>query len=190
MGFGKKSMSDNIKTEMDNGKPQKQSVAIAYDIMRKAKAKKMARGGYVEEENIGHSDQHHFGNEHDSMPENYESDLHGEGFDEDDIDGHDEQYDVQPGRFASGGMAHPLGMLLRNKMLQAKKMAYGGDITPNDREEITKDYGEHEEENNELEHMHSGTMRPALHEAMKEPHEDRDRLAFMRSYLTRKALRR
>lgn len=41
-------MSKNIKTEMDAGKPQKQSVAIAYDIMRRARRKKMAEGGLVD----------------------------------------------------------------------------------------------------------------------------------------------
>ena len=44
----KKAMSENIKTEMDAGKPQKQSVAIAYDIMRRAKKKKMAQGGLTD----------------------------------------------------------------------------------------------------------------------------------------------
>lgn len=46
----KKDMSKNIEEEMDAGKPQKQSVAIAYDIMRRARKKKMALGGAVEPE--------------------------------------------------------------------------------------------------------------------------------------------
>lgn len=33
-------VSKNIKTEMKAGKPQKQAVAIALDVARKAKAKK------------------------------------------------------------------------------------------------------------------------------------------------------
>ncbi len=33
-------VSKNIKTEMKAGKPQKQDVAIALDVARKAKAKK------------------------------------------------------------------------------------------------------------------------------------------------------
>ena len=36
----RKAMSANIKTEMAAGKPQKQSVAIAYSVARKAKGKK------------------------------------------------------------------------------------------------------------------------------------------------------
>lgn len=40
-------MSKNIEAEMDAGKSQKQSVAIAYDIMRRARKKKMAQGGPV-----------------------------------------------------------------------------------------------------------------------------------------------
>ena len=35
----KKAISKNIKTEMEAGKPQKQSIAIALDIARKSGAK-------------------------------------------------------------------------------------------------------------------------------------------------------
>lgn len=41
-------MSQNIKTEMHAGKPQKQAVAIAYSLARKAAHK--ARGGRIREE--------------------------------------------------------------------------------------------------------------------------------------------
>lgn len=46
-GYSKKSVSSNIKREMKAGKPQKQAVAIALDVARKAKAKKKAgkKGG-------------------------------------------------------------------------------------------------------------------------------------------------
>jgi hypothetical protein len=36
----KKAFSENVKTEMAHGKPQKQAVAIAYATQRKAQAKK------------------------------------------------------------------------------------------------------------------------------------------------------
>lgn len=36
-GYSKKTVSQNIKTEMKSGKPQKQAVAIALDVARKAK---------------------------------------------------------------------------------------------------------------------------------------------------------
>jgi len=39
-GYSKKSVSANIKAEMASGKPQKQAVAIALDVARKAKKKK------------------------------------------------------------------------------------------------------------------------------------------------------
>ncbi len=39
-GKSKKVMSENIRTEMHEGKPQKQAVAIAYSMARKSKKKK------------------------------------------------------------------------------------------------------------------------------------------------------
>ena len=36
-GYSKKSVEKNIKTEMKAGKPQKQAVAIALNVARKAK---------------------------------------------------------------------------------------------------------------------------------------------------------
>jgi hypothetical protein len=38
-GYSKKSISSNIRTEMKRGKSQKQSVAIALSVARKAKMK-------------------------------------------------------------------------------------------------------------------------------------------------------
>jgi len=35
----KKAVSENIKTEMEAGKPQKQAVAIALDVQRRVKKK-------------------------------------------------------------------------------------------------------------------------------------------------------
>jgi len=39
----KKAVSENIKTEMKAGRPQKQAVAIALSIQRQAKAKKRGK---------------------------------------------------------------------------------------------------------------------------------------------------
>ncbi len=43
----KKAFSENVKKEMESGKPQKQSLAIAYATKRAAGKKKMAKGGMV-----------------------------------------------------------------------------------------------------------------------------------------------
>jgi hypothetical protein len=39
-GYGSPKVSQNIKTEMAAGKPQKQAVAIALDVARKSKGKR------------------------------------------------------------------------------------------------------------------------------------------------------
>lgn len=39
----KKAFSENIKAEMSAGKPQKQAVAIAYSVKRKAAGKKSSK---------------------------------------------------------------------------------------------------------------------------------------------------
>lgn len=39
-GYGKKTVQENIKTEVKAGKPIKQAVAIAYDVKREAQKKK------------------------------------------------------------------------------------------------------------------------------------------------------
>lgn len=38
-GYSKKTISQNIRTEMKAGKPQKQAIAIALDTARKSKKK-------------------------------------------------------------------------------------------------------------------------------------------------------
>lgn len=47
----KKAIGKNIEAEMSSGKPHKQSIAIALNVQRQAKRKKMAYGGKAEETN-------------------------------------------------------------------------------------------------------------------------------------------
>ena len=42
-GYGKKTISKNIKKEMDSGKPQKQAVAISLSVARKAAPKNLKK---------------------------------------------------------------------------------------------------------------------------------------------------
>lgn len=58
-GKSKKSFEKNVKTEMHEGKPQDQSLAIAYSMKRKAEQKKMAHGGHVEHEDARLENEEH-----------------------------------------------------------------------------------------------------------------------------------
>jgi len=56
-GKSRKAFSKNVETEMDAGKPQKQSLAIAYSVKnRSPKRKKMADGGAASSGTIGSHD--------------------------------------------------------------------------------------------------------------------------------------
>lgn len=47
-GKSEKSFEHNVSTEMDAGKPQKQALAIAYAVRKKAMKQKKAMGGMIE----------------------------------------------------------------------------------------------------------------------------------------------
>lgn len=51
-GKGKAAFESNLRTEMDAGKSKAQSLAIAYAMQRKAKAKRMAEGGMLTPERL------------------------------------------------------------------------------------------------------------------------------------------
>jgi hypothetical protein len=55
-GKSPKSFSKNVKTEIDAGKPQKQAVAIAYAVRRKAQHKAM--GGEVQNHKLHPNEEH------------------------------------------------------------------------------------------------------------------------------------
>lgn len=49
-GKSERAFGHNVSAEMEHGKPQKQALAIAYAVKRKAERKKMAHGGFMREE--------------------------------------------------------------------------------------------------------------------------------------------
>lgn len=154
-GKSKKAFEKNIKTEIKHGKPQKQALAIAYDVQRRSKPKKkMAEGGRVESESENpavKSLQDAFGikpekkymggkiaGEHDSDP------MHGErpsaGLSAEEA----ERLAAERQRYGKGGMIgeqHPRGeslekhthkaghaMIDDEEMMRKRRMAQGGFI--------------------------------------------------------------
>lgn len=49
----KKAFKENLKSELNAGKPKDQSLAIAYEVQRKNRRKKMAKGGMVKDSGMG-----------------------------------------------------------------------------------------------------------------------------------------
>ena len=120
----KKSFDENMETEMDEGKPKNQSLAIAYSM--KKKAKKMAEGGMMGEQSDAHEE------EMLHEPEDSLSEMSGAG-----VQGHQIHIHVNPkqgygehrGNYAHGGMAgeqskeHEMDMVDR---IMTKRACKGG----------------------------------------------------------------
>lgn len=78
-GTSQKTFGYNVRTEMDAGRPQKQSLAIAYSKKREAeKRKKMWRGGAVEPREYWENDTAEGGNYQDEQDSDH---LNSEGED-------------------------------------------------------------------------------------------------------------
>ena len=114
-GKSKKAFEHNIKTEMEHGKPMKQSLAIAYSMKRKA-AHKKAHGGEIHHEEL----------ESGYLPEPKEHEIHNAAAlheDEKDINEHlgPDSHDLE---------SHPLmahgGDIVAKIMHKRKMMAHGG----------------------------------------------------------------
>jgi hypothetical protein len=67
-GKSEKAFKHNIRAEMHAGKPQKQSLAIAYAMKRKAQKKKMADGGTVENSELAKTASNFFSNPQQPTP--------------------------------------------------------------------------------------------------------------------------
>lgn len=131
----KKAMSENIEKEMDAGKPQKQSIAIAYNVQRKNK-KKMADGGNVEAES--------------SVEKGMKSIR--------DAFGPKPQPKPSPKQLAHGGEIHPSDLMsdeersesIADAIMHKRKMASGGEVV--DLEENSEEEGRspYDEQNAEI----------------------------------------
>lgn len=122
-GSSDKAFSQNVRTEMEHGKPQKQALAIAYAMKRKArmayggKMKKMAEGGIPEAEHESPSSAHHqtrdedkfheeeYASGYESMPmdgakENHRAEMEAGR----DLNQHGEDETGPMGAYAQGGM--------------------------------------------------------------------------------------
>jgi hypothetical protein len=203
------SRSKNIGTEMRAGKPMDQAAAIAYSIQRKAKAKKMAQGGWVEETPVEKLHNSHSGIEHYKEEEPVQSKETGKGFTQANVGQAGEKFVEHPEMFNKGGMCYaeggevgPMMMLLRKRALE--KLAYGGLINEKHglldeedeamNEKLSEDgsmgaaqYPPFLEQDEQTEAMQEGTQAPAHTEA---PEKDEDRVAFLRSMAMKRAMRR
>lgn len=103
-GKSKESFVNNMKTEMNAGKPKAQSLAIAYAMKRKAK--KMAEGGFVEEETASGME---------PMPMEHE--VHNMMAEEEDNDMLDK---IMAQRYSKGGMVANGGMDDLDQMADGK----------------------------------------------------------------------
>lgn len=151
---------------------------MAKAIMMKAKAKKMNKGGWVEEEN-------------------YFPKLSGEGFTKDKIAYMKDKYDVLPNSFNKGGMCYAEGGEVEHELGEGvfidvdihegdeEGYAYGGMVKEDDA--LSGEYGANKEVNQQTKSMQMGTMKPALVQA---PEKDMDRMEFVRRFMAKRAVRR
>ena len=134
-GKSKESFSKNVATEMDSGKPQKQSLAIAYAVQRKAK-KKMFGGGRVKDE------------ETTSAPKPAASPAWGSKEWAEKVK---QGVEGKPVQKAHGGEIHPSDLMsdeersesIVDAIMRKRKMADGGmvDLEENSEEEVNQYYG-------------------------------------------------
>jgi len=113
-----KAFKHNVKAEMHAGKPQAQSLAIAYATKRRAKKEHMAKGGFVHEEEAEYDPVEHPHVEHNEIA------MH-----EDDKDLN--QHHVEEMGMAHGGMAeHEKDADMIARIMHKHKMySKGGEVS-------------------------------------------------------------
>lgn len=145
----KEAFKKNVKTEMDEGKPQAQSLAIAYNTQRSAKKKKMADGGEVK-------------------PEQYSADAALKEYDTQYMSKEEQDASMSKGKpssdmynpkkMAAGGEVSPSDLMSDDEradsiadaiMQKRRKMANGGMLEANAEEEPNQYYGMNEDAANE-----------------------------------------
>ena len=199
-GKSEKSFKKNVETEMHEGKPMKQSLAIAYDVQRRAKKKHhMAHGGKINEvesmEKADHVEEPH--NIHPGAKKHYmkpsEHEIMSDKFPKGHVGPHDDSEDAPSEaeylgvdatgrhRFAHGGKVitaigrenYP-AVPKKEYDSDSEHFAHGGKI-----EDEHSQHPEHfiEEEEHEVEHEehemdedHPKTIADAVYKKMKEKH--------------------
>lgn len=143
----KKAVGKNIEAEMDAGKPQKQSIAIAMDVQRRAKKKKMAFGGKAEYDADSHLDPQEGRDDERAIPvDEYMADKWSEGSaparkPDDERLPMDEYMDDQ---FAEGGSVVDRIM---QKRMKGQSYAEGGEVEGSEHDsELPADMWESDEE--------------------------------------------
>lgn len=137
----------NVKAEMDGGKPQDQSLAIAYEIKRKAKRKKMAAGGITANEEGEANADNQYTSESMAMKRPTSGDINHPSFDREGRSTADNSWTPEEMRMGKGPMsprsnpsdvtANQEGMATADNQ-RRRPMAHGG-ITANEEGRATAD---------------------------------------------------
>jgi hypothetical protein len=170
-GKSDKAFSHNVRAEMDAGKPQKQSLAIAYAMKRKAK--KMAGGGFIAKEEAEYDPTQNPPDVHDEramVEDDRDLNQHGE------IEEGPQGMDYAMGGEAEVSDAQMLDMVGRIMAQRQRMYSKGGRVandTPPEADSERADYDELPAED-ELEFHDTGANSGDELDDAREDHDRRD----------------